>query len=219
MSSAAGDRELKRRHSCNKMQTMMGVEAAEAANIVSSLMHHDEATRPRVPSGVAMEEAGVAMARDVHGAPKSAKHTEHYDVPAAKMWDIIKDWSAPYMTAENSPFRIVAINGTGPGATRAVAMLDDANSSWSEAVSEFDDAAMTWAYIITSPLPAPLDICETNNFVCTMSVEADSNSTCRASISASYFVVPGTDPESLPPLELMYKHWTDTAFSLAAATP
>lgn len=73
----------------------------------------------------------------------NAAHTETYDVSAAKAWKMIGAWSAPYITAANSPAAIKDLKGDGVGATRLVYMLDG-SAQWNEEIVEYDAAGMSW---------------------------------------------------------------------------
>lgn len=146
----------------------------------------------------------------------SATHTEACDVSAAKAWKLIGDWSAPYITAANSPAAIKDLTGDGVGATRLVYMLDG-SAQWNEKTVEYDAAGMSWSYIVTSDLPVPFNVFQKDTFKCTMSVKAVGADTCEITIGCVHDLVEGTDPATVPPLAPMYGGWAAAAAAKAKA--
>lgn len=146
----------------------------------------------------------------------NATHTGTYDVSATKAWKMIGDWSAPYITAANSPAAIKDLTGDGVGATRCVYMLDG-SAQWTEKTVEYDAAGMSWTYIATSDLPVPFNVFNKDTFRCTMSVKEISADKCEIAIGCVYDLVEGTDPATVPPLEPMYGAWAAAAAAKAKA--
>ena len=146
----------------------------------------------------------------------NAAHTETYDVSAAKAWKMIGAWSAPYITAANSPAAIKDLKGDGVGATRLVYMLDG-SAQWNEEIVEYDAAGMSWTYIATSDLPVPFNVFNRDTFRCTMSVKEISADQCEITIGCVYDLIEGTDPATVPPLAPMYGAWAVAAAAKAKA--
>ena len=144
----------------------------------------------------------------------AAKATETYDVDAAKMWAVMKNFAAPWLV-ELGPGTLQDCKGVDAGATRTVCFPgpDGSVAKWGERVSAYDEVGMSWSYVLTSPPPFDLKV---ETFMCTLSVKPVGVGTCEASIGCAY----DTDaPETLPPMVVMHKSWIDKCFEVAKAAP
>ena len=156
-----------------------------------------------------------AAAALANGVLKKVSVTTH-DVDAKKLWSILSDWSAPFITPANSPATVSSLEGSGVGATRIVTMGEGAEApTWSEEVTAFDDVGMTWSYKLCGPLPGPFGVADHTTFTCTMSV-AEKGSGSEISIHCQFKLLEGKTEEGLPPIAEMYAGWASAAAELAS---
>ena len=110
------------------------------------------------------------------------------------------------------------MSGEGVGAVRTVTFGPPGEeANWTEKVTAVDNDAMTWSYIVTSPLPPAFPI-NIDTFVCTMSVKADGEGKCEATVGCVYDSDKPDDP-GLQGLGGMYGAWLDLMLAKATALP